>query len=39
MIAVVNGLNALEYAGYEYDALFFAHNPTYADIEAARKER
>ena len=38
-VAVVNGLDALEYAGYEYDALFFARKPSPADIEAARKER
>ena len=38
-VCVVNGLDALEYAGYEYDALYFAANPSPADIEAARKER
>lgn len=37
-VCVVNGLDAYEYAGYEYDALFFARKPTPADIEAARKE-
>lgn len=36
-VAVVNGLDALEYAGYEYGALFFARKPSPADIEAARK--
>ena len=37
-VCVVNGLDAHEYAGYEYDALYFAAKPTPEDIEAARKE-
>lgn len=37
-VCVVNGLDALEYAGYEYDALYFARKPTPEDIEAARKK-
>lgn len=35
-VCVVNGLDAYEYAGYEYDALYFARKPTPADIAAAK---